>query len=69
MYLKGESQSGNTSFLQAKDKGNLNAKIGMQRDALVKWVSIVLTDGKVAASSDKGSETRQTEAEMLAATV
>lgn len=55
MYLEGASQSDNISFLQAGDKGNLKVKIRMQRDVLVKWASIVLTDGKVAASSDKDS--------------
>lgn len=55
MYLEGASQSDNISFLQAEDKGNLKVKIRMQRDVLVKWASIVLTDGKVAASSDKDS--------------
>ena len=55
MYLGGASQSDYTSFLQAKDKGNLNVKICVQRDILVKRVSVVLTDGKVAASSDKDS--------------
>lgn len=55
MYLGGASRSDNASFLQAKDKGNLNIKIRMQRDILVKRLSVVLTGGKVAASSDKDS--------------
>lgn len=55
MYLEGASKSDNISFLQAEDKGNLKVKIRMQRDVLVKWASVVLTDGNVAASSDKDS--------------